>query len=102
MNIILVIGGAGKIGSKIVKELICQNHRVIVLDNLSTGQRENIDRKAVFERGDCTSPEDLDRVFSRYSIDEVIHVACDETAEPQNVNHISVLFQKMMEYSGCL
>ncbi|MEM3407998.1 MAG: NAD-dependent epimerase/dehydratase family protein [Candidatus Micrarchaeia archaeon] len=45
---ILVTGGAGFIGSNLVDTLIRENHEVIVLDNLSTGKIENINKKAVF------------------------------------------------------
>lgn len=70
---ILVIGGAGYIGSHVVKELVQQNYRVVVLDNLSSGYRESVDIRAVFEYGDYTNLQDLERVFSRYSIDAVMY-----------------------------
>lgn len=70
---ILVIGGAGYIGSHVVKELIQQDYRTVVLDNLSSGHRGSVDIRAVFEYGDYTNPQDLERVFSRYSIDAVMY-----------------------------
>ncbi|CAG9612128.1 UDP-glucose 4-epimerase [Bacillus rhizoplanae] len=72
---ILIIGGAGYIGSHIVKELISQQHRIVVLDDLSTGHRVSVNKRAIFEKGDFRNPDDLDRVFSRYSIEAVMHVA---------------------------
>ncbi|MFX3630342.1 MAG: NAD-dependent epimerase/dehydratase family protein [Ectobacillus sp.] len=95
---ILVIGGAGYIGSRIVKELIQQNQRVVVLD----GQRENVNWKVVFEKGNCENPQDLDWVFSRYSIDMVIHAGSGNVegrSYKGEAGYIPVLLQKMMEYS---
>ncbi|MFB3163534.1 NAD-dependent epimerase/dehydratase family protein [Neobacillus sp. 179-J 1A1 HS] len=43
---ILIVGGAGYIGSHVVKELLNQNHQVIVLDNLSTGHRKAVNPRA--------------------------------------------------------
>ncbi|MBM6597583.1 NAD-dependent epimerase/dehydratase family protein, partial [Priestia megaterium] len=56
---ILVIGGAGYIGSHLVKELVKTNE-VVVLDNLSTGHRWAIDEKAVFVEGNLGNEKDLE------------------------------------------
>ena len=48
MQKVIVTGGAGFIGSNLVDELIKQEIEVIVLDNLSTGKKENINTRAVF------------------------------------------------------
>jgi len=48
MNRILVTGGAGFIGSHIVDSLIKEGNEVIVVDNLSTGNKENLIRRLVF------------------------------------------------------
>ena len=45
---IIVTGEAGFIGSHLVDKLIERNHKVIILDNLSTGKRANINKKAEF------------------------------------------------------
>ncbi len=60
---ILVIGGAGYIGSHLVKELVTKKE-VVVLDNLSTGHRWAVDEKAIFVEGDLGYSEDLDSIFS--------------------------------------
>ena len=49
MSKILVTGGAGYIGSHTVKELLEQNYKVVVLDNLSSGHREAVDPRAEIE-----------------------------------------------------
>lgn len=60
---ILVVGGAGYIGSHLVKELV-ETQEVVVLDNLSTGFKDSVDSRAVFIQGDLGNEEDLEAVFS--------------------------------------
>jgi len=48
MGKILVTGGAGFIGSHLVDRLIEKGHQVVVVDNLSTGKKENLNHKAKF------------------------------------------------------
>ncbi len=69
---ILVCGGAGYIGSHMVKQLVERGHEVCVLDNLSTGHREAV-QWGRLEIGDIRSAEDLDRVFSSDRFDAVMH-----------------------------
>ncbi|WP_051317230.1 NAD-dependent epimerase/dehydratase family protein [Ectobacillus panaciterrae] len=105
---ILVIGGAGYIGSHTVKELLQQGHRVVVLDNLSTGHHNSLDKRVVFEKGNFGNLQDLDRVFSRYSVDAVIHLGCSHPDEHMvrdanqyymdYVNSMLMLLYKMKEY----
>ena len=71
---ILVVGGAGYIGSHLVKELV-EKEDVVVLDNLSTGHREAVDKRAIFVRGDLGNEEDLQMVFRSYPIKAVMHFA---------------------------
>jgi UDP-glucose 4-epimerase len=52
---ILVTGGAGFIGSHVVDHYVAAGHQVTVLDNLSSGRRRNLHRKARFIRGDVRS-----------------------------------------------
>ena len=53
---ILVTGGAGFIGSHVVDTYVAAGHEVIVVDDLSTGRRENVNPKARFHRLDITDP----------------------------------------------
>lgn len=71
---ILVVGGAGYIGSHAVKELVKSND-IIVYDNLETGHKEFIDKKAVFIQGDLADIEKLNKIFNDYNIDAVMHFA---------------------------
>lgn len=60
---ILVTGGAGFIGSWVVDRYIQEGFSVAVVDNLSTGSRENLNSQASFYEVDITSGEELEKVF---------------------------------------
>ena len=71
---ILVIGGAGYIGSHMVLDLLRAGYPVITLDNLSRGHRELVPG-GDFVQGDLGNPADLDAVFRRYPVAAVMHFA---------------------------
>lgn len=71
---ILVIGGAGYIGSHVVKALLENDFAVTVYDNLSTGQECNLFAKAEFIKGDIADADLLHRVMSD-GFDAVVHLA---------------------------
>ena len=76
---VLVIGGAGYIGSHIVLELCEQGYDVTVFDNLSTGYKKNIDLRAKFIQGDIFNQNDLSKIFQKdYSA--VFHFAALKAA----------------------
>ena len=62
---VLVIGGAGYIGSHIVLELCERDYDVTVFDNLSTGYKKNIDLRAKFIQGDILNQNDLSNIFQK-------------------------------------
>ena len=72
---LLVLGGAGYIGSHTALELIKKGHEVIVVDNLVTGYKKAIPDKAVFYQGDIRNFDFLDNLFKKERIDAVIHFA---------------------------
>ncbi|NQS75388.1 MAG: UDP-glucose 4-epimerase GalE [Peptococcaceae bacterium] len=73
MNI-LVIGGAGYIGSHTVLELLNRGHRVVVLDNLSKGHRAAVGG-IEFVHGDTGDTRLLGETFKKYNIEAVVHFA---------------------------
>lgn len=72
---ILVVGGAGYIGSHMVKALIAQNYDVVILDNISTGHRSLVTGGGRFIYGDLGDTTLLDRLFSEHHINAVMHFA---------------------------
>lgn len=71
---IVVTGGAGFIGSHIVDAYITEGHEVTVIDNLSTGNRRNLNPEAVFHSMDLLDPT-LPRLLSEISPDVLNHHA---------------------------
>jgi len=101
---VLVIGGAGYIGSHIVDALCDFGHDVTVFDSLSTGFEKNIDKRAKFVKGDILNLSDLEKIFSTKpgsknvsgKFDAVFHFAAlksvgDSMAHPEkySVNNIT-------------
>lgn len=74
MRSILVVGGAGYIGSHMVKYLARAGHHVVVLDNLSTGHADAV-RYGELVVGDMADTELLDRLFHSHRFDAVMHFA---------------------------
>ncbi|WLR41768.1 UDP-glucose 4-epimerase GalE [Bacillus carboniphilus] len=74
---ILVCGGAGYIGSHAVSELLDLGEDVIIVDNLQTGHQQAVLEKAKFHQGDLRDESFLQEIFSKYTIEAVIHFAAD-------------------------
>ena len=78
---VLVTGGAGYIGGHLVHELIKSGYEVVVLDNLSTGKRENLDPQALFIEGDLADENLLRDIFATNKIEAVFHMAASLEVE---------------------
>lgn len=76
---VLVIGGAGYIGSHVVKQLMKKGHTVTVFDNLSSGLRQNLFTENDFIYGNILIPSDLDAAFGR-GFDAFVHLAAFKAA----------------------
>ncbi|MFT8872518.1 MAG: UDP-glucose 4-epimerase GalE [Sporolactobacillus sp.] len=81
---ILVLGGAGYIGSHMVKRLVEQGKDVVVVDNLVTGHRKAVQKSAAFYEVDVRDEAGLTNVFEKESIDAVVHFAASSIV-PESV-----------------
>ena len=71
---VLVTGGAGFIGSHIVDRLVQEGHKVSVIDNLSTGKTENLNREAEFYKLDIENPR-IEKVLKKEKPEVICHLA---------------------------
>ena len=72
---VLVLGGAGYIGSHTVKTLCDEGTDVVVADSLVTGYEKAVDKRARFYKGDISDKDFLNYLFTKEKIDAVIHFA---------------------------
>ena len=77
---ILVVGGAGYIGSHVTLEAINHGYEVTVFDDLSSGFKDNIYASAAFFQGSTLSDTDLSIVMKNCHFDAVIHLAANKAA----------------------
>lgn len=105
---ILVLGGAGYIGSHAVDQLINKGYEVIVVDNLLTGHKAAVHPDARFYEGDIRDKAFLKSVFEKETIEGVLHFAAsslvgESVEEPlkyfnNNVYGMQVLLEVMHEF----
>ena len=72
---ILVTGGAGYIGSHVVEQLIKNKETVIILDNLVTGYKKLVNKKAKFIKADIKNKSKITKIIKDYNISSIIHLA---------------------------
>ncbi len=92
---VLVVGGAGYIGSHVVMNLLDNGHSVTVFDNLSSGLEINLFEEAHFVKGDLLVPGELDALLATAEFDAVIHLAAlkaagDSMFEPETYAHHNI------------
>jgi UDP-glucose 4-epimerase len=85
---ILITGGAGFIGSNVAERMLAEGMEVAIIDNISTGLRENLMEKAAFYEADIRDPEAVQTIFETEKPDYVAHHAAQidvrrSTNEPQ-------------------
>ena len=96
MKQILVMGGAGYIGSHTVKHLAEQGYSCVVADNLIYGHREAVPAGVPFEKADLNEPASLEKLFRKYDFEAVLHFAAfaavgESVADPQKYYHNNVV-----------
>ena len=74
---ILITGGAGYIGSHIAEILLKKHKKVLLIDNLSTGHRKLINKKAKFFKLDIHNKNKVKKIIEKYHIDSIIHLAAN-------------------------
>lgn len=72
---ILVTGGAGFIGSNLVDALIGEGSQVVIIDNLSTGKKENVNPQAKLIEADVSDEKKLQEIFKKEKPQSVFHMA---------------------------
>jgi len=90
---VLVTGGAGYIGSHVVLALCEEENNVVVLDDLSTGNREAVDKRALFIQGSTLNDDDLSKGLN--DVNAVIHLAAFKAAgesmiHPEKYSHNNI------------
>jgi len=90
---VLVTGGAGYIGSHVVLALCEEGNNVVVLDDLSTGNREAVDKRALFIQGSTLNDDDLSKGLN--DVNAVIHLAAFKAAgesmiRPEKYSHNNI------------
>jgi len=87
MNNILVTGGAGYIGSHIIEILIKQKHNVFIVDDLSTGYKRLINKKAKFYKSNINNLKKIKKIIKVNKIDSIIHLAASVTVNNSKKNN---------------
>ncbi len=89
MSSILILGGAGYIGSHTARYFKDRGRELVVYDNLSTGFRDSV-KNITFVEGDLHDTRGLERVMERHRVDAVIHFAAfsqvgESMVNPENI-----------------
>ncbi len=105
---IMVVGGAGYIGSVTVERLLDAGHEVVVFDSLLKGHKESVPEGVPFIQGDMGNVADLEGAFSTHRIDAVMHFAAlslvgESVTQPakyfrNNVSNGLILLDTMLEF----
>ena len=98
---VLITGGAGYIGSHVTETLLKKNKKVFLVDNLSTGHKKLINKKAKFFKLDIANKHGIKKIIEKYKIDSIIHLAAhliigEGQKKPKNYYKNNVLGTKKL------
>jgi len=88
---VLVTGGAGFIGSHVVDRLVEEGARVVVLDNLSSGSKKNLNSKAIFYQVDVRDMREVRGIIQKEAPSAVFHLAAQPLVETAYENPLETL-----------
>jgi nucleoside-diphosphate-sugar epimerase len=112
-KIVMVTGGAGYVGSILLRRLLANEYRVVCIDNLRYGGASLIEilgnPQFAFEKIDITDPNAMDPIFKRYKFDAIVHLAAivgdpackrePELARKTNRDASNYLLEKAMQFN---
>ena len=98
---VLVTGGAGFIGSHLVKELVKQNQRVVVVDDLSSGKKENLPAQIIFYQADVRD-KNISEIFEKENPSIVYHFAARPLVQDAYQNPYDALEVNVMGTTNIL
>lgn len=93
---VVVVGGAGYIGSHVVLSALEKGFEVTIFDNLSTGLKININKNANFIEGSINSSSNLKKLFEKEKYDGLIHLAASKAAGESMKNPIKYAENNIM------
>jgi UDP-glucose 4-epimerase len=100
----LVTGAAGFIGGNIAQKLLDSGHKVVTIDNLSTGFESAIPKQCVFIRGDASEDRTIQKLYST-NFDAILHIAGQSSGEisfedpTYDINSNTVSTLKLLDYA---
>ena len=99
---ILIAGGAGYIGSHMLRALLEEGFSPVVFDNLSTGHKEFIPKNTIFIKGDLCKENDIQKIFEKIPIDAVMHFAASALVSESMNNPIKYYYNNVSAFINLL
>jgi len=83
---VLICGGAGYIGSHVVRKLVDESYQIVIIDDLSTGHEESVPEGISFIKGSIGNYQLLNEIFVNYEVEVVIHLCANAYVGESIVN----------------
>tara|TARA_B100002019_G_C21196802_1_gene561851 strand:+ start:158 stop:1072 length:915 start_codon:yes stop_codon:yes gene_type:complete len=101
MKKILILGGAGFIGSKTAYALVNLGFKVLIIDNLSTGRKENIDKSFDFIKTDIGNYKKMNEIFKKFKPDYLFNFAFNVLV-PKSIENPSLEIKSIKDHLNIL